>query len=103
MTTALITREYNDNVFHFREDGYFNMTKAAKALGKRLQDFMDNQETKEYMQHLAVAVNSANQRDLTEAKRGNGGGTWGHPRLAVFYAQENLVTGIQGTKAQKAR
>ena len=29
MTTALITREYNGNVFHFREDGYFNMTKAA--------------------------------------------------------------------------
>ncbi|MBU1804142.1 MAG: hypothetical protein KKC02_03615 [Gammaproteobacteria bacterium] len=34
MTTALISREYNGNVFHFREDGYFNMTKAAKAFGR---------------------------------------------------------------------
>ncbi|MEF0145845.1 KilA-N domain-containing protein [Pseudomonas guariconensis] len=87
MSKQLITREYNGNVFTFREDGYFNMTDAAKKFGKRLQDFMDNQETKEYMQHLAVAVNNANQRDLTEAKRGNGGGTWAHPKLAVFFAR----------------
>lgn len=87
MSKQLITREYNGNVFTFREYGYFNMTDAAKKFGKRLQDFMDNQETKEYMQHLAVAVNNANQRDLIEAKRGNGGGTWAHPKLAVFFAR----------------
>lgn len=40
----IITRNYQGMVFQFREDGYFNMTKAAQAFGKRLQDFFDNKE-----------------------------------------------------------
>lgn len=67
MTTALITREYNGNVFHFREDGYFNMTKAAKAFGKDVKDFWLNDSTKQYMESVAETprtfprVSEANQ------------------------------------------
>jgi len=84
-TNAIITKTYNDTtVLQFREDGWFNMTKAAKLFGKRLQDFMDNKETKNYM----AALTNANQRELTEAKSGRyHGGTWAHPKLAVFFAR----------------
>lgn len=54
MTTTLITREHNGNVFHFREDGYFNMTKAAKAFGKDLSNFMRSPETLEDLEALSV-------------------------------------------------
>ena len=83
MTTQLITRNYNDLTFTFRADGYFNMTKAAACFGKRLQDFMDNKETTEYMD----ALTHANQRELTFAKAGRYGGTFAHPKLAIFFAR----------------
>lgn len=40
MSNALITREYQGNAFHFREDGYFNLTDAAKKFGKDVFEFM---------------------------------------------------------------
>ncbi len=89
MTTALITREYNGNVFHFREDGYFNMTKAAKAFGKDVKDFFGNQATEEYISELEKLVGG--KSPVKDVKKGNGVspqvGTWGHPKLAVFYAR----------------
>lgn len=85
MTTAPITREYNGNVFHFREDGYFNMTKAAKAFGKDARKFFLTQETKEYLAALEETVPKTAQ--LVETSMGRNGGTWGHPKLAVFYAR----------------
>lgn len=87
MSKQLITREYHGNVFAFREDGYFNMTDAAKKFGKRMQNFMDNQETVEYMQHLSTALTHSNQSELVEAKVGRYGGTWAHPKLAVLFAR----------------
>lgn len=86
MTTAIITKTYNDNetALQFREDGWFNMTKAANAFGKRLQNFMDNKETKDYMEALTHSISG----ELTEAKMGRyHGGTWAHPKLAVFFAR----------------
>jgi hypothetical protein len=84
----LITREYNGNVFHFREDGYFNMTKAAKAFGKDVREFFKLQSTDEYLEALADLVGG---NPLINVQKGNGispqVGTWGHPKLAVFYAR----------------
>lgn len=67
----------------FRTDGYLNMTKAARSFGKRLQDFMDSKQTKEY----ADAFQQITGIPCFESKRGNGGGTYGHPKLAVFFAR----------------
>lgn len=83
MTTALITREYNGNVFHFREDGYFNMTKAAKAFGKEVKEFLRLPATVEYV----AALEKVGISHVYEARQGRNGGTWGHPKLAVFYAR----------------
>jgi len=84
MTTALITREYNGNVFHFREDGYFNMTKAAKVFGKEAKHFWGLPSTVEYLEALQETVGKS---DLFETRPGRNGGTWGHPKLAVVFAR----------------
>lgn len=63
------------------------MTKAAKAFGKRLQDFFDNKETVEYCASLQEVLTHADQRELVEAKAGRYGGTFAHPKLAVFFAR----------------
>lgn len=94
-TTALASvYEYEQCSFQFREDGYFNMTKAAKHFGKHLDDFWRNDGTKEYVVALAnsLGFNSRDFRTLRdsviEARHGRyHGGTWGHPRLAVFFAR----------------
>lgn len=85
MTSAQITKTFNGTPFVFRADGWFNMTKAAQHFGKRLQDFLDNKETREYSEALASI--DANQRELVQANRGRYGGTWAHPKLAVFFAR----------------
>lgn len=82
MSKQLITREYQGNVFTFREDGYFNMTDAAKKFGKDVFEFLRLPSTVEYVEALTGIIPVSN---LTEAKRGVG--TWAHPKLAVFFAR----------------
>ena len=85
-TTAIITKTYNEStVLQFRNDGWFNMTKAAKAFDKDLSNFMRLPSTVEYMEALSNSVIST---ELTEAKSGRyHGGTWAHPKLAVLFAR----------------
>ena len=84
-STAIITKTYNDTtVLTFRQDGWFNMTKAAKAFDRRIDKFWEAQETKDYM---AALLNTLKTGDLVATKRGNQGGTWAHPKLAVFFAR----------------
>lgn len=90
---TLITKHYKGTPFLFRQDGYFNMTKAAQAFGKRLENFWRTDGVRMYCFELsqALGANDSDMSDLsyglTEAKRGNNGGTWGHPKLAVFFAR----------------
>lgn len=84
-STALITREWNDKTFLFREDGYFNMTQAAKSFGKRIDNFWTAEGTKDYVDELSKSLNLS---ELTFATRGRyNSGTWGHPKLAIFFAR----------------
>ncbi len=84
MSKQLITREYQGNVFTFRENGYFNMTDAAKKFGKDLQVFIRRDDTVEYIDALSKTVPDT---ELVQAKAGRYGGTWAHPKLAVFFAR----------------
>lgn len=72
----------------FREDGYFNMTKAAKHFGKRLDNFLSSTDTRAYMDALSLAFRD---KEIVEVRRGSGllphVGTYGHPKLAVFFAR----------------
>lgn len=91
----LLEREYNGFKFIFRQDAYFNMTKAAKHFGKRLDHFLFNKETEEYISALEQALNlstrDSGDKKIVEAKLGNGNlpqvGTWAHPKFAVFFAR----------------
>lgn len=77
--------EATDLPIVFREDGYINMTKAVLHFpGKHLRNFWDNAETKEYLRTMAEMSGIP---DIKVSKRGNGGGTYGHPKLAVFFAR----------------
>ncbi len=92
ISPALLSHTFEGHTFLFREDGYINMTKAAKAFGKQLNNFWKRPETKEYMKALAELSGSTfKSNDLKQAVPGNryvpGAGTYGHPKLAVFFAR----------------
>ncbi len=84
----LITKQFNNVPFVFREDGWFNMTRAAKHYGKTLENFMRAPSTVDYID--ALSVNSTG-KPVVEIRRGSGlhpdVGTWAHPKLAVFFAR----------------
>ncbi|MBP76691.1 MAG: hypothetical protein CMK85_09875 [Pseudomonadales bacterium] len=65
------------------------MTKAAKAFGKELKKFWENDSTVEYVAALEALIGQ--KQPIKEVKRGSGlhpqVGTWGHPKLAVFFAR----------------
>lgn len=62
------------------------MTKAAKHFGKQLQHFWALKETHEYVAELSAATHR-NRDELVQARAGSYGGTWAHPKLAVFFAR----------------
>jgi len=68
---ATITREYEGMTFVFREDGYFNMTKAALAFERRLDNFKLLDTTKDYIEALALAL-KISVKAVMEVTRGNG-------------------------------
>lgn len=85
MTNATISKTYNDStILLFREDGWFNMTKAAKAFGKDVYEFQRLPSTIAYCEEL---VNTGKIPELVQTSRGRNGGTWAHPKLAVFFAR----------------
>lgn len=89
----LIKADFDGHVMQFNDAGWFNATAAADAMGKRVQHWLDNKETQEYIEKL----NNRNSGDLgsdkcgniphLETKRGRNGGTWLHPKLAVVFAR----------------
>lgn len=65
------------------------MTKAAKEFGKEVKDFFGNIATVDYCDELASLIGE--NSPIKEVSRGNGRlphvGTWGHPRLAIFFSR----------------
>jgi KilA-N domain len=85
--TTAITLSHQGRSFQFRQDGWFNMTQAALAFGKRLDKFWETAETRNYLDAMHAA-NPTETGVLFKAVRGqHGGGTWAHPKLAVFFAR----------------
>jgi hypothetical protein len=88
---ATISRDFNGTPFVFREDGWFNMTKAAKHFGKRPVDFLRLPSTQEYIDALCAISSHKKPDDFFQVKHGRGSlpgvGTWAHPKLPVFFAR----------------
>ena len=87
---GLISREWEGQVFLFREDGYFNMTKAAQSFGKDAHEFTRLPSTVSYLEALSRAGIIPAQ-GLIQAIGGNRymseRGTWAHPKVAVTFAR----------------
>ena len=71
----------------FNRRGWINATEFAKANGKRLDVWLKSNETKEYIASLMKHLNTTKRWDLIQTKRGSGGSTWLHPKLAVVFAR----------------
>lgn len=92
---TLSIQAYEGRTVTFRDDGWFNATEAAKHFGKRLDHWLDNADTLEYIQALDSAMtgepsqisNTRKSGYLKSVRGQHGGGTWLHPKLAVTFAR----------------
>lgn len=85
-STNVVERDYNGTMFKFRDDGYFNMSHAAKNFGKRMDNFWTCVGVEDYVIELSKALNIS-ELELVVSQPGRYGGTWAHPKLAVFFAR----------------
>lgn len=94
--TKIIKADFNTNQITFNSDGWINATEVANFHGKRIDHWLSNVETQEYIQKLNTIISgNSNTRnngdlqpvDLIKTKRGNNGGTWLHPKLAIIFAR----------------
>lgn len=94
--TKIIKADFNTNQITFNSDGWINATEVANFHGKRIDHWLNSPETQEYINELK-SLNSRDLKspksgdleviDLIKTKRGNNGGTWLHPSLAVVFAR----------------
>jgi len=83
----VIPFHYQGQPVRFNSEGWINATPIADRFGKRLDHWLANAETQQYLAALAEALNTRDSGDLIQARRGRGGGTWLHPKLAVAFAR----------------
>jgi len=81
---GLITSQYNGKELSFNEQGWFNATQAAHKFNKSVHDWVRLPDTQKYMDALKRKYGKI---PYLKTKRGNNGGTWLHPKLAVRFAQ----------------
>ena len=92
----LVTKDYQGHAIAYQDDGWFNATQAAARFGKRPNDWLSLQSTKDYIE--AFKRHNPDVKRTHFAKKGgdtitgNSGnaqtmGTWLHPRLAVAFAR----------------
>jgi hypothetical protein len=71
------------------DKGWINATALATAHEKQLINWRTSPETQEYLLILAESM-SVKSTDMIRVRMGspaNGGGTWIHPKLAVYFAR----------------
>lgn len=98
-TSVIMSRDLNGvTVRQDSKNSFFNATDLINLYNrssgeqKRIQDYIDNKSTKDFLGALAqdYNVNNANQRELDNgfviSKRGKNGGTWVHPYIFIDLA-----------------
>lgn len=84
---AVIPLLYRDYQVRFNLDGWINATDIAKKYERRLDHWLATQETEAYLAALGRHLNTRDRGYLIQTRRGAGGGTWLHPKLAVVFAR----------------
>ena len=82
--TAIITRTYQDHAISYSADGWFNATEAAAKFGKSPYEWQRLPDTVAY---VAALERKYGKIPYSKSKRGAGGGTWLHPKMAVNFAR----------------
>ena len=92
----LVTKDYQGHAIAYQDDGWFNATQAAAKWGKRPNDWLALQSTKDYIEAFKRHNADVKKTHITRKGRfsdtGNSGitqeqGTWLHPKLAVAFAR----------------
>ena len=82
--TSIIKYDFQGRLHSFSADGWFNATEAADRFGKLPNEWLRLPGTISYLE--AFKRKYGNIPHL-KTRRGAGGGTWLHPKLAVRFAQ----------------
>ncbi|MDA3500719.1 KilA-N domain-containing protein [Acinetobacter sp. AOR34_HL] len=82
--SAIVKIKYEDQEHSFNNNGWFNATQAARKFNKPVHDWVRLPETQKYLEALERKYGKI---PYLKTKRGNNGGTWLHPKLAVRFAQ----------------
>lgn len=80
----IIVADYQGFAVSFTDDGWFNATAVAARFDKNPHDWLRLPATTAY---LAAFKRKYGEISYLKTKRGAGGGTWLHPKLAVRFAQ----------------
>jgi|GEM_PF-1460507 len=80
----VIAADYEGTVVTFTGDGWFNATAPAARFGKTPHEWLRLPTTHEY---LAALERKYGKIPYSKTRRGNDGGTWMHPKLAVPFAR----------------
>ncbi len=96
MSARIIPFDYDGQPVQFNRDGWLHATEVAERFGKRLDHWLENAETLEYVRALdeiqnpgaeLPAISNTRNSGYLKTRRGNNGGTWLHPKLAVMFAR----------------
>lgn len=87
MNARIVPFDFQGQAVTFNGDGWINATEAAARFGKRVDHWLANAETQQYIEALAAALNTRDSGVLIRSRRGRNGGTWLHPKLAISFAR----------------
>jgi hypothetical protein len=88
MSLSLVPANYSGHMISFDESGWFNSTQASSYFGKNPHEWLRLPSTQEYISALNDEYsNTGLSRIWVKSRRGNNGGTWLHPDLAVVFAR----------------
>ncbi|WP_440026823.1 KilA-N domain-containing protein [Chromobacterium amazonense] len=82
--SKIIRADFCGQAMQFTAEGWFNATTAAAKYGKAPNDWLRLPETARYLEALERKYGKI---PYFKTKRGQSGGTWLHPKLAVRFAQ----------------
>jgi hypothetical protein len=86
-SSTLVAREFEGFVIQQRRvDGYINLNQMAKACGKRIDNWMRLKETTSLLREFAQSLEYEGLIPVITIE-GRHGGSWGHPDIAVQFAQ----------------
>jgi hypothetical protein len=90
---ALVQADYNELSVSFTEEAWINATAVAERFGKSPNEWLRLPSTDDYIHALERKygkiphLKPGTATGYVKTKRGNNGGTWLHPKLAVRFAQ----------------